>query len=341
MRFNTLKTRTEPHDNTGATPLRWRRPLTAALALGLSLGAALPTTQAQAADDYPSQAVQFIVPWSPGGGSDTLMRVVSNHIEPYLGQPMPIINQPGVSGTLGLKQLSRKDADGYTVGQVHEGLLVSHDTGLTALNHDDFAPVAAMTSSPQYLVVNADSPWQNWDDFVTYAKAHPGEIRMGVTLGGVPHVDAAMIEDAGNLQFHYVGFEGTGARIRALVGGHIDAAIGDISSSLEFVRNGDLRFLAVGSDERLERTPDVPTFKELGEDIELNVVRGIVAPKGTPDARIETLAQALKRESQDEAFIEGLHNAGAEVRYMGPEAYGDYLAETDDTFNRLSGKLKK
>ncbi|OHV13969.1 hypothetical protein BH688_00470 [Kushneria phosphatilytica] len=302
------------------------------------MSAALPAAQAA---DYPEKPVQFIVPWSPGGGSDTLMRVVSNHIEPYLGQPMPVINQPGVSGTLGLKQLSQKKPDGYTVGQVHEGLLVSHDTGLTPLNWDDFTPVAAMTASPQYLVVNGDSPWHTYGDFVKYAKSHPGDIRMGVTLGGVPHVDAALIEDAENLQFHYVGFEGTGARIRALVGGHIDAAIGDISSSLEFVKNGDLRFLAVGSDKRLERTPDVPTFKELGDDIELTVVRGIVAPKGTPQDRIDILAQALKKESQDKDFIQGAHNAGAEVEYMGPEAYGEYLSETDETFNRLSGKLKK
>ncbi|WP_205596263.1 tripartite tricarboxylate transporter substrate binding protein [Modicisalibacter sp. 'Wilcox'] len=305
--------------------------------LALAAGSALA-----AEGDYPAKPVELIVPWSPGGGSDTLMRVVSNHAEPYLGQPMPVINMPGVSGTIGLKELSQRDADGYSVGQLHEGLLVANHTGLTPLNWDDFAPVAALTASPQYLTVNADSPWQTFGEFVDYAKQHPGEIRVGVTLGGIPHLHAAMIEDTEDLSFRYVGFEGTGARIRALVGGHIDAAIGDIASSGEFVKNGDLRFLAVGSQERQDETPDVPTFAELGYDqLSLNIIRGIIAPKGTPQARIDTLAEDLKALSEDPDFVSGVANAGAKVHYMGPEAYADYLETTDATVERLAGKLAK
>ena len=309
--------------------------------LGLTLFAPMGAASAADSGKYPDQAVKFIVPWSPGGGSDTLMRVVSAHIEPYLGAPMPVINMPGVSGTLGLKDLAKRKADGYTVGQIHEGLMVSHYTGLTPQDWDSFKPVAAMTASPQYLVVNADSPWQTYKQFVQYAKKNPGKIRMGVTLGGVPHVQAAMIEDAENLQFRYVGFEGTGARIRALVGDHIDAAIGDVASSLEFVKNGDLRFLAVGTAKRQQQTPDVPTFKELGDDLNLNIVRGIVAPEGTPDKRIQVLAAALKKESNNPAFKKSVNNAGAEVDYMGPQAYADYLGKTDATIKRLAQKLKK
>ena len=310
------------------------------LMLGTAIGASA-STLAQS-EDYPSKPVELIVPWSPGGGSDTLMRLISNNAEEYLGQPMPVINMPGVSGTTGLKELSKREPDGYTVGQVHEGLLVANATGLTDLNWDDFTPVAAMTASPQYLTVNADSPWQTFDEFVAYAKKNPGEIRVGVTLGGIPHVHAAMIEDAANLSFRYVGFEGTGARIRSLVGGHIDAAIGDIASSGEFVKNGDLRFLAVGSAERQEETPDVPTFKELGYDsLSLNIVRGLIAPKGTPEDKVKVLADAMQALSKDEEFIQQVRNAGAKVQFVGPKAYTDYLKSTDETIERLSGKLAK
>lgn len=311
---------------------------------GLVLGTALgvSATALAQAEDYPDKPVELIVPWSPGGGSDTLMRVVSNRAEAYLGQPMPVINMPGVSGTTGLKALAERDPDGYTVGQVHEGLLVAHHTGLTTLNWDDFEPVAAVTQSPQYLTVNADSPYTSYEEFVDYAKAHPGEIRFGVTLGGVPHIHAAMMEEAEGLEFRYVGFEGTGSRIRALVGGHIDAAIGDVSSSGEFVKNGDLRFLAVGSEERQAETPDVPTFSELGHpELKLNIVRGIVAPEGTPEARIATLAESLEALSEDEKFIQAVHNAGAKVHFEGPDAFADYLQSTDATIERLSGKLAK
>jgi tripartite-type tricarboxylate transporter receptor subunit TctC len=311
---------------------------------GLVLGTALASSAVALAqsEDYPNKPVEFIVPWSPGGGSDTLMRVVSNHVEQYLGQPMPVINMPGVSGTTGLKELAKRDPDGYTVGQIHEGLLVANHTQLTQLNWDDFTPVAALVTSTQYLTINADSPWQTFDEFVDYAKDNPGEIRVGVTLGGIPHVHAAMIEDAENLSFRYVGFEGTGERIRSLVGGHIDAAIGDIASSGEFVKNGDLRFLAVGSDERQEETPDVPTFKELGYDsLSLNIVRGMIAPKGIPEDKVAVLAHAMQELSQDDQFIQSVSNAGALVHFEGPEAFADYLETTDETIERLSGKLAK
>ncbi|OLO04824.1 hypothetical protein BTW07_07155 [Salinicola socius] len=304
--------------------------------------AALATSQSVQADDYPDHAIEFIVPWSPGGGSDALMRIISNAAQETLGQPMPVINMPGVSGTIGLKELAQKDPDGYTVGQIHEGLMASNATGLTQLNWDDFQPIASLASSPQYLVVNADSDWKTFEEFAEYAKANPGEIRVGATLGGIPHVHAAMIEDAIGAQFRYVGFEGTGARIRSLVGGHIDASIGDISSSLEFVKNGDLRFLAVGSKERLKQTPDVPTFKELGYDnLNLSINRGIVAPKGIDQAKVETLAKGFETMSQNPEFISRVNKAGAEVEFMGPQAYADYLADVDATIKRLSGKLAR
>lgn len=125
--------------------------------LTLGLGATgLATSQLAQAEDYPDKAIEFIVPWSPGGGSDALMRIISNAAPKDLGQPMPVINMPGVSGTIGLKELAQKDPDGYTVGQIHEGLMASNATGLTQLNWDDFQPIASLASSPQYLVVNAD-----------------------------------------------------------------------------------------------------------------------------------------------------------------------------------------
>ncbi|GHB20637.1 Bug family tripartite tricarboxylate transporter substrate binding protein [Salinicola rhizosphaerae] len=313
----------------------------ASLTCALGATTLVTSTSVQAAD-YPDHPIEFIVPWSPGGGSDTLMRIISNAADEFVGQPMPVINMPGVSGTLGLKELDQRDPDGYTVGQIHEGLMAANATGLTQLNWDDFQPIASLASSPQYLVVNADSGWKTFDDFAKYAKAHPGDIRVGATLGGIPHVHAAMIEDAIGAKFRYVGYEGTGARIRGLVGGHIDAAIGDISSSLEFVKNGDLRFLAVGSQQRVDATPDVPTFKELGYDnLNLSVNRGIVAPKGIDDAKVKTLAADFEAMSQDPDFIEKMRRAGAQVEFMGPQAYADYLAGVDATVKRLSGKLAR
>ena len=308
----------------------------ASLGAAAAVAAATPAT----AQEFPAEPIEFIVPWSPGGGSDTLMRIVSNHIEPYLGQPMPVINMPGVSGTLGLEEATKREADGYTVAQVHEGLLVSHHTDITEVNWDDFEPIAALTSSPQIVVTNADRPYETFEEFVAYAKENPGEVKVGVTLAGVPHLHMAMIEEAAGIEFSYVGFEGTGERIRGLVGGHIDAAMGDIASAGEFVANGDLRFLAAGSTERLEQAPEVPTLMELGYDLELSVNRGIVAPTGTPPARIDVVEAALEELQGDEAYVEALNNAGAEAVFRDQEAYRSYLETLDATVARLASKLE-
>ena len=291
------------------------------------------------AQTYPERAVEFIVPWSPGGGSDTLMRLVANNVAPFLGADMPVINMPGVGGTVGLREASRRAADGYTISQVHEGLLVATETGITELAWDDFDPIALMTASPQYLVAGPSENYSNFEEFVTYAQANPGEISIGVTLGGVPHLHAAMIEQAFDLQLNYVGYEGTGERVRAMVGGNLDVAIGDISSSKQFVDNGDLVFLAVGSLERVADTPDVPTFSELGQELDLSVTRGIVMPKGAPQEIRDTLEAALEALSQDPTYIEQTNNAGADVSFRGQDAYTAYLGNLDATVKSLSAVL--
>lgn len=307
------------------------------LAAGMVLSAAAFAAPALA--EYPEKPVEFIVPWSPGGGSDTLMRIVSNNVEPFLGVSMPVINMPGVGGTVGLKEASTRAADGYTVSQIHEGLLVANQTGLTDLNWDSFDPIGMMTVSPQFLVINADQPYKTFEEFVAYAKENPGDITIGVTLGGVPHLHAVMIEDAFGIQFSYVGYEGTGERIRALVGGNLDAAIGDIASSKQFVDNGDLIFLATGNPERLSQTPDVPTLKELGSDLELLITRGVVMPKGSPEEARNGLETALEELAGDGKFVEQVNNAGGEVSFRGQDAYSAYLTALTEAVNRLSEKL--
>ncbi len=306
----------------------------AAAAVGALLASATPSLA-----EFPERAVQMIVPWGPGGGSDIQMRVVANHAEEYVGQPIPIINMPGVSGTLGLAEAREREPDGYTIAQIHEGLLVAYHTGLTDVHTSDFEPIASFTSSAQFLVVNADSEWETFEEFVAYAEENPGALRVGVTLAGTPHLHAAMIEDAAGLEFSYVGHEGTGERVRAVVGGHIDAIIGDVSSVQEFVENGDLRYLVAGSTERHPAAPDIPTLTELGYDIELSNNRGLYAPAGTPEDRLETLEAAFSNLAEDEEFIAAIEATGADMVYRGREEYRDYMERLDTVVERLATQL--
>lgn len=302
---------------------------------GAGLAVAM-TLQPVLAQDYPTRPVEFIVPWNPGGGSDILMRIIANNISPYLGADMPVINIGGVGGTVGLAEAADRAADGYTISQIHEGLLTATAVGMTNLAWNDFEPIALMTASPQYLVAATDQPFDTFEGLVEYAQANPNALTVGVTLGGVPHLHAAMIAEAFDIEWRYVGYEGTGERIRAVVGGNLDVAIGDISSSLQFAENGDLIFLASGTEERISQTPDVPTLAELGAELDLLITRGIVMPKGAPEEAQATLEAALEQLSQDETFIQQINNSGAEVLFRGREDYFAYLDNLSATVERLS-----
>ncbi len=302
---------------------------------GAGLAVAM-TLQPVLAQDYPTRPIEFIVPWNPGGGSDILMRIVANNITPYLGVDMPVINIGGVGGTVGLAEAANRPADGYTISQIHEGLLTATAVGMTDLAWDDFEPIALLTASSQYLVAATDQPFDTFEGMVEYAQANPNALTIGVTLGGVPHLHAAMIAEAFDIEWRYVGYEGTGERIRAVVGGNLDVAIGDVSSSLQFAENGDLIFLASGTEERGALTPDVPTLAELGADLDLLITRGIVMPKGAPEEVQAILEAALDELSQDETFIQQINNSGADVLFRGREEYVAYLENLSATVERLS-----
>ncbi|MCG6658404.1 tripartite tricarboxylate transporter substrate binding protein [Halomonas campisalis] len=288
--------------------------------------AALATSPfTMATDSYPEKPIEFIVPWGPGGGSDLLMRIVGQHLEEALGEAVPIINMPGASGTIGLREATRRDNDGYTITQIHEGLLIAHHSGVTDLNWDDFDVISMMTSINSVIAVNADTGWETLDDLLEDVTASPGEYRMGVTMGGIPHLWAVQFEEATGTEFGYVGYEGTGERLRALAGGHISVAIEDYSSTSSFVENGDMNILAVATTERIDELPGTPTLQELGYDLEFLVTRGLVAPKGTPEAILDTLESALATIAESESFRTQVANVGGTVRYMGRADYNDYL----------------
>lgn len=298
---------------------------TTALAAALSIPAF-----AIAAENYPDKPVEFIVPWGPGGGSDLLMRLVSKHLESELGQAVPVINMPGASGTVGLREASRRNNDGYTITQIHEGLLIAHHSGVTELNWDDFEAVSMMTSDNSVIVVNADTGWETLEDMLEDVISSPGEYRMGVTLGGIPHLWAVQFEESTGTEFGYVGYEGTGERLRALAGGHITVAIEDYYSARAFVENGDMNVLAAATNERIEELPDTPTLQELGHDLEFLVTRGIVVPKGTPESVISSLESALANVAESEDFQRDIENVGGSVRYLNREDYIAYLERNNE-----------
>ncbi len=292
------------------------------------------------AEEYPERAIQFIVPWSPGGGSDTLMRIVAKHLEKYLEVPIAVINQPGVSGTLGLKEFLSKPNSGYYIAQIHDGLLAAYLTGITDVNYDSFIPVASMTSSPQFLAVNENTPYNTFEEFVSYAQEHPDEITCGMTMKGIAHFWMAILADAIDTSFKYVSYEGTGERVKGVVAGFVDIIPVDYPSSYQYVRSGQIKYLASATSERLELTPDIPTMKEFNYDIIWDVKRGIVVPKGTPEDRIMILNEALKKVANDEDFINEIQKTGGVVEFIGYEEYTPYLDKLNEQMAKVADKVQ-
>lgn len=281
----------------------------------------------EAVEDYPTREIEMIIPWAPGGGSDIEGRLVTEHAQNNIDTSFVVINLPGVGGTVGLEELEEKEANGYQLGQIHEGLIVAHHSDITPINFDSFEPIAAMSSSDQILAVANHLNINTLEEFVDYGKNE--EIRFGGTVGGIPRVWVEQIGRALDINYNLVGYEGLTEAIQALAGGHIDAAIVDYSSAQDFVEAGHMKFIATGTSERLEKAPDVPTFVESGYDITLSINRGYVAPKGTPQEIIELLGETFEETANDPAYIEAVRNVGAEVNFMGPQEYREHLERQD------------
>lgn len=291
------------------------------------------------AKDYPDRPVKMVVPWSPGGGSDSLMRVVAKYSEKHLGQAIPIINIAGVSGTLGTRDVKDSKADGYKIVMGHEDLHTAYYNKIADFNYWDFEPIAAMTTSPQFLVVNKSAGFKDLKDFVMKTKADQNTV-MGTTMGTIPHFWGAMFEEKAGIQFRYAGYEGTGKRVTALLGNHVKVVWSDYASTIEYVKAGTLQYLAFSGSKRAAKVPDVPTLKESGYDLDLSVNRGLFAPKGTPKAKLDTLEAAFKKAADDPEFVAAIEKLGGQVRFISQKDYTAYLETLDKNLADLAKKLE-
>ncbi|WP_382401121.1 Bug family tripartite tricarboxylate transporter substrate binding protein [Lentibacillus salinarum] len=275
------------------------------------------------AENYPDREIEMTIPWDPGGGSDIEGRVVTDHVSEALDESMVVVNVPGVGGTVGMEELLEQDANGYHIGQMHEGHLVAHHTDVTDVNYDDFEPIASMSASDQLLAVSNDLNVDSLEEFVEYGQENT--IDFGGTVSGIPRVWVEQIGQELDINYNLVGYEGLGEAVQALAGGHVDAVIVDYPSAAEFVEAGHMSFLGIGTEERNDTLPDVPTFKEKGYDLTMGINRGYVAPGGTDPEIIEMLSNTFEEVANRDAFVKEIEDLGASVNFMNHDEYANYL----------------
>lgn len=287
---------------------------------------------------YPDRPIKLIVPWGAGGDTDVIYRVFAPVMQKYLGGTIVIANVGGASGTKGAKEAKSSPPDGYTIFAIHDSIHSTYYTGVADVNYWDFEPICLVSATPSILTAAPSTPWKTIKDLIADAKAHPGTITVGATLGSTSHFFPAMVARAAGLKFKYVSYEGTAARMNALLGGHIDLAESNLTQKGK-ADAGQLKFLAIATEQRLPEIPNVPTLKELGIDVEYAVNRGLVAPKGTPGPVLAKLRSACGQAAKEPEVAEAFKKQGTLVRYLDENGYTRFFQKDDQESKQIAQEL--
>ena len=277
---------------------------------------------------YPDRPIKMIVPWAAGGDTDNIFRPFAPLLQKSLGQPVVIANVGGASGTKGAKEAKDSPADGYTLYAVHDYIHSTYYAGVADVSYTDFEPICMISSTASVLTASPKTPWKNWQELLTDAKAHPGQITVGATLASTSHFFPALIEKAAGIKFKYVSYEGLAPRMNAILGGHVDLTDSNLTQKGK-VEAGQLKFIAIATEKRNPEMPNVPTLKELGVNVVYDVNRGIMVPKGTPGDVIARLESACAAAAKEPAFAESMKLQGTSVRYMDRKQYAEWLKQND------------
>ena len=268
--------------------------------------------------DFPgNKQVSLIVPYSAGGASDTVARIYASELEQSLGTSTVGSNVTGASGAIGLEQVRNSTPDGYTIAYMPVESTMLKALGFTDLSTDDFRFIGRAMTIPAAVTVRADAPWDTFEDFVNYAKEHPGEIQVGNSgTGSIWHIAAASIEKECGVQFTHVPFDGAAPAVAALLGGNIQAVTVSPSEVKNNVDSGDFKVLCVLGESRSSVVPDVPTAQELGIDITIQGWGGFAVPKDTPQAVIDILEKASETAINSDSVKKTLADRGYEHAYL-------------------------
>ncbi len=257
---------------------------------------------------YPADGdITVIIPKAPGGGTDVSARGLIQFMQKELpGSNFVPVNRPDGGGVTGMVELANAKPDGHTLGMVTVELAMFPHQGKCKNTYADYVSVCAPIAAPAALIVSKEAPYNNLDEFVAYAKANPGKVQMGNSgIGAIWHIAALSFEEEFGVQFKHVPYpKGSADIAAALAGKHIDATLADPSVFKSQVDAGNLKILAVMADNRSEIYPDVPTFKELGHDMTIRAWAALVAPKGTPEDKLEVLRKAAEKACNSKEFKE-------------------------------------
>jgi tripartite-type tricarboxylate transporter receptor subunit TctC len=301
------------------------------------LAATLHGTGSATAQGYPSRPIVIVVPFSAGGPTDALMRVLGERMRASLEQPLLVENVTGAAGTIGVAKVARATPNGYTLSVGHWSTHVINGA-IYPLTFDllkDLDPVARLTSYPMLLVAKNDIPAKDVKEFVAWVRANQDKASAGsIGVGSAAHVAGVNFQSITGLKFQYVAYRGAAPALQDLMGGQIDFLFDHLAHSLPHVRAGKVRAYAVTAPARSPSAPDIPTFDEAGvPGLHVLIWYGLWAPRGTPRDIIARLNAAVREALADPGVSKRLSDLGQVIpppEQQTPEALAAYhKAEID------------
>jgi len=296
----------------------------------ITAGALLLAPAAYAQPAYPAKAITIIVPFSAGGTTDILARVIGQHMSRDLGQPVIIDNRAGAGGNIGTQLVARAPADGYTLLMGTVGTHAINQSLYRKLAFDpikDFAPITRVALVPNLLVAHPSQPFKNVQELIAYAKANPGKVTFGSSGNGSSiHLSGEQFKHMAGIDIQHVAYKGSAPAVNDLLGGHIAIMFDNMPSAIGHVKAGKLRPLAVTTPKRSPALPDVPTIAEAGlPGYEATSWFGLLAPGKTPAPVMAKLNAAILKALADPEVKNKMAEQGAEAYGETPQQFAAFI----------------
>jgi tripartite-type tricarboxylate transporter receptor subunit TctC len=290
--------------------------------------------------DYPEQPITIVVGASAGGGTDIQARILAERLTDLLGQQVLIDNRPGAGSNIASQFVAGSEPDGYTLTMIAPSYTINQTLYANAgFTGDDFAPVAGWAQAPLLFVVHPDLPVSTLQELADYSKEHPDELDYGNGLGfpNMMVMELFKLESGADIQF--VPYPGMAPARTDVIGGQIETTVDSVGSSGPFVESGELKAIAVSTEERAEAFPDVPTVAEAGYPAVTNFTwYGLLAPAGTPQEVLDTLGETIAQIQAEPETVERIGAAGATPFVSGPGEFAGFVDEQISTWANVIDK---
>jgi len=309
------------------------------MAIAALAWALLATATDCAAQNFPTKPIRFIVPFAGGGSPDVLARVVGKQVGEALGQPVLVENKPGASGIIAAETVAKAPPDGYTIFVSSVPHLAINPHMFPKLPYDplkDFAPISIGVSTQLFLVVNSSLPVRSIEEFITYAKAHPGLTYGTPGTGSQHHLAMELFKQGAKIDLVHVPYKGVSQATTALLANEVTVILTSYPTIASHVKAGKLRLLAIAEGKRYARMPEVPTIAEAGlPGYRISTEIGFVAPSGTPKPVIEKLNSEIVKALKTPEIAQRLITLGMEPVGSTPEQYTESIRANYELYGKL------